>query len=120
MKSHVSVEQAQCPVCLTTFDTGTILLNRRLKPSMEHTTITHHKLCEKCEKLKADGFVALIELEREPRNGEHPLHAPRTGNVAHVRASAWPFGGEPPERMICVVEKGVIARLQAATSLSED
>lgn len=120
MKSHVSMEQAQCPVCLTIFDTGNILLDRRLKQGMEQRTVTHRALCEKCQKLKDDGFVALIELEREPRNGEHPLEIPRTGNVAHVRASAWPFAGEPPERMVCVVMKGVIAKLQAMTEKPSD
>lgn len=39
-KSHVSLEQHACLVCGTTFDTGAILLDKRLRASMERHTAT--------------------------------------------------------------------------------
>ena len=36
-KSHVSLEQHVCLVCGTAFDTGAILLDKRLRASMERT-----------------------------------------------------------------------------------
>ncbi len=39
-KSHVSLEQQLCLVCGTAFDTGNILLDRRLRASMKHQTTT--------------------------------------------------------------------------------
>lgn len=35
-KSHVSLEQHLCLVCSVTYDTGSILLDKRLRASMEH------------------------------------------------------------------------------------
>ena len=39
-KSHVSLEQHVCLVCGTAFDTGAILLDKRLRASMECHTAT--------------------------------------------------------------------------------
>src|SRR5450830_1148211 len=62
-KSHVSLEQHVCLVCGTRFDTGTILLDRRLRASMEHHTATGWGLCAEHQKLSDDGFVALVECD---------------------------------------------------------
>jgi uncharacterized protein (DUF1786 family) len=39
-KSHVSIEQHVCLICGSAFNTGAILLDRRLRASMEHHTAT--------------------------------------------------------------------------------
>lgn len=39
-KSHASLEQHVCLVCGTAFDTGRILLDKRLRACMEHHTTT--------------------------------------------------------------------------------
>jgi hypothetical protein len=39
-KSHVSQEQQLCLVCGTTFATGSLLLDRRLRASLKHHTMT--------------------------------------------------------------------------------
>ena len=44
-KSHVGMEQNVCPVCGKAFDTGTILLDRRLRNSLERKTVTGWSLC---------------------------------------------------------------------------
>ncbi len=44
-KLHVSLEQHVCLVCGTAFDTGAILLDKRLRASMERRTATGWGLC---------------------------------------------------------------------------
>ena len=39
-KSHVSMERRVCRVCGREYDTGAILLDRRLKKSMDRHTLT--------------------------------------------------------------------------------
>jgi hypothetical protein len=73
-KSYVSVEQAMCPVCGTHHDTG-VLLDCRLRNTLERTTVTHVALCPEHQKLYDDGYIALVEAE----------DAYRTGRVAHLK-----------------------------------
>ncbi len=119
-KSHVSLEQHACLVCGATFDTGNILLDRRLRASMERHTTTGWGLCAEHQKLADDGFVALVECDPQ-RSGSSggrlkPEQAYRTGRVAHIKRHAFiqvfnlPIEANPP----CVfVEPGVIEQLQA-------
>lgn len=115
MKSHVSLEQAQCPVCLAVFDTGTILFDKRLRQSMERNTVTHWEMCAEHKKLFDEGYIALVELTREPRGGEDVLCVPRTGQIAHIREAAWPkiMNVPAPPKKLCVVEPGVVGKVMA-------
>lgn len=115
MKSHVSLEQAQCPVCLAVFDTGSILLDKRLRPSMEKNTVTHWELCAEHKKLFDEGYIALVELTREPHGGEDVLRIPRTGQIAHIYEAAWPriMNVPVPPKKLCVVEPGVVGKVMA-------
>lgn len=119
-KSHVSLEQHACLVCGVTFDTGSILLDRRLRPSMEQRTTTGWGLCAEHQKLADDGFVALVECDPQRSGSQggrlNPEQAYRTGRVAHIKRHAFiqvfnlPIEARPP----CVfVEPGVIEQLQA-------
>ena len=123
-KSHVSLEQHVCLVCGTRFDTGTILLDRRLRASMEHHTATGWGLCAEHQKLSDDGFVALVECDPQrsgsPAGGGRvkPEQAYRTGRLAHLKREAFaqvfnvPIAADQP----CVfVEPGVIEQLQTMT-----
>ncbi|HHW2678374.1 hypothetical protein [Pseudomonas aeruginosa] len=56
-KSHVSLEQHVCLVCGTGFDTGAILLDKRLRASMERHTATGWGLCPEHQKLSDDGLL---------------------------------------------------------------
>ena len=49
-KSYVSIEQKQCPICGTLHDVG-ILLDRRLRDSMEQSTVTGYDLCPEHKEL---------------------------------------------------------------------
>ena len=62
-KSHVSMEQHVCLVCGVAFDTGAILLDKRLRASMERHTTTGWGLCAEHQKLADDDFVALVECD---------------------------------------------------------
>ena len=120
-KSHVSLEQHVCLVCGTRFDTGAILLDRRLRASMERHTATGWGLCPEHQKLSDEGFVALVECDPQrsgsPAGGGRvkPEQAYRTGRLAHLKREAFaqvfnvPIAADQP----CVfVEPGVIEQLQ--------
>ena len=121
-KSHVSLEQHVCLVCGVAFDTGSILLDKRLRASLERHTATGWGLCPEHQKLSDEGFVALVECDPQrsgssARNGNmKPEQAYRTGHQAHLRREVFarvfnvPIGVDQP----CVfVEPGVIEKLQA-------
>ena len=124
-KSHVSLEQHVCLVCGTRFDTGGVLLDRRLRASMERHTATGWGLCPEHQKLSDDGFVALVECDPQrsgsPAGGGRvkPEQAYRTGRLAHLKREAFaqvfdvPIAADQP----CVfVEPGVIVQLQTMTA----
>lgn len=106
-KSYVSMEQHQCPVCLSVFDTGNLLFDTRLKDRFAHHTLTGHSLCKACQEKKDAGYIALIEADETTRA--------RTGVVAHIRASVWPhvFNTSPPEGGIAMCGPDVMRLLQA-------
>ncbi|MGR4870273.1 ATPase [Variovorax sp. LARHSF232] len=124
-KSHVSLEQRVCLVCGASFDTGSILLDRRLRASMKRHTVTGWGLCAEHQKLSDDGFVALVECDPK-RSGSpsgngrmKPEQAYRTGRLAHLKREVFarvfnvPIAADQP----CVfVEPGVIEQLHAMVS----
>jgi len=127
-KSHVSLEQHVCLVCGTAFDTGAILLDKRLRASMNHHTTTAWSLCPEHQRLSDDGFVALIECDPE-RSGSaadgllKPEQAFRTGRLAHLRRSVFAHVFNVPieDTQACVfVEPGVIDRLQSMAASTAD
>jgi hypothetical protein len=93
-KSHVSMGQHKCPVCCKDYGSGEILLDRRLRNSLERHTVTGWgDLCPDCMKLHEDGYVALIacddELSDKTSDGNVKFDgAYRTGNVAHLKREA--------------------------------
>ncbi|WP_161961946.1 hypothetical protein [Xanthomonas campestris] len=44
-KSHVSMEQRVCPVCGSPHDTGSILLDKRMRARINEKTIVGRGLC---------------------------------------------------------------------------
>lgn len=120
-KSHVSLEQHVCLVCGAHFDTGAVLLDRRLRASMEHQTVTGWGLCPEHQKLFDDGFVALVECDPQ-RSGSQdggrmkPDQAYRTGRLAHLKRKVFARVFNVPiavNRPCVFVEPGVIDQLQS-------
>jgi len=121
-KSYVSLEQRVCVVCATPFDTGSILLDRRLHASMERHTTTGWGLCPEHERLRSEGFVALVECDPQ-RSGTRanggqmkPDQVYRTGRLAHLRREVFARVFDvaiAAEQPVVFVEPGVIEQLQA-------
>jgi hypothetical protein len=119
-KSHVSLEQHVCLVCGVAFDTGNLLLDKRLRASMERHTATGWGLCPEHQRLADDGFVALVECDPQrsgsPGGRLKPEQAYRTGRLAHLKRHVFTqvFNVPIEANQACVfVEPGVIEQLQA-------
>lgn len=120
-KSHVSLEQHVCLVCRASFDTGAILLDKRLRASMKRHTATGWGSCPEHQKLSDDGFVTLVECDPK-RSGASasaarmkPEQAYRTGRLAHLKRELFAkvFNVPIEADQACVfVEPGVIEQLQ--------
>jgi len=65
MKSYVSMERKKCGVCGKDYDSGSILLDRRLKESMERHTLTGWGMCEEHQKLKDAGYIAIVGVDEK-------------------------------------------------------
>lgn len=113
-KSYVSAEQKQCAVCGELYSTNSILFDRRVKNSLEPTTVTGLGLCEEHQKLKDDGYVALIEM----------IGSERTGKVMHIRKEVLSelITIPVPEHMVMLVvtEAFVAIELMYKKALSGD
>lgn len=57
-KSHVGMETNQCVVCGKEYETGAILLDKRLRASLERRVCTGLGVCDKCKK---PGYTFLFE-----------------------------------------------------------
>ena len=126
-KSHVSLEQHVCLVCGTAFDTGAILLDKRLRASMNRYTVTGWGLCVEHQKLADDGFVALVECDPRrsgsPGGRLKPEQAYRTGRLAHIKRHVFAqvFNVLIEANQACVfVEPGVIEQLQSMVAPAVD
>lgn len=88
-KSHVSMQMKICLVCCNKYSAA-ILLDRRMKDSLEPETLTGYGLCDEHNKLFGDGYIALIGIDESKSTVETngnilPHNAYRTGNVIHVK-----------------------------------
>ena len=126
-KSYVSLEQHVCLVCGATFDTGNLLLDKRLRQSMTMHTTTGWGLCTEHQQMFSEDFVALVECDPQrsgnPSGHLKPEQAYRTGRVAHVKREAFARLFDVPitDDQACVfVEPGVIDQLQAMVDAPSD
>ena len=112
-KSHVGMGFSLCPVCGTKHD-EVVLLDKSLRNSLDKDNFMGWALCPEHERLRAEGYIALIEVRNEPKGLKD---ADRTGAIAHIRAEAWPriFNQPLPDKGITFVQEGVIAQLQSHT-----
>lgn len=94
-KSYVSMEQRVCPVCGITHshDCG-ILLDRRLKDSMESKTTTGFGMCEEHDKQSKEGYIHLVVIDPDKSDAQgkervKPEDAYRTGRICSIRKEAF-------------------------------
>lgn len=89
-KSHVSMAQRICVVTGEKFDTGEILLDKRLRNSLERNTVTGWGISPEVQEKLDDGFVAVVGVNREKSTKEDdgsitPAGAYRTGHIGYVK-----------------------------------
>lgn len=120
-KSHVTMEQHICKVCGKIFDTGSILIDRRLNAVFERFTVTGYSLCPDDQKKFDDGYVALVVVSNMPASGNtmQPRNAKPIGVVAHVKRDVARkiFNVSIPDDLEMVyVEPGVITKFEEMMS----
>jgi len=124
-KSYVTMEQNVCPVCCKSFDTGSLLLDTRMRETFDRHTTTGMAPCPECQKLADDGYVALIGCE-PPADGADttsPADAVRTGDVIHMRREVFAhmFSAAPPESFPMVfIEPEVVDMIKAHAAGQRD
>jgi len=115
-KSYVTMEQKQCVVCGELYDTGALLLDKRLRKVFDTCTVTSPGLCPEHQRLADDGYIALIETTDD--TGEY-----RTGNIAHVRKDAFnelfSVTLDKDASPIVFVEDGIINKLGELNASTE-
>ena len=89
-KSYVSMGMHICPICGKKHEANEILLDRRIKDSLERETITGYGLCEECKKNTDKGYVALVSIDAEksetnPDGTINISSAYRTGKLLFLR-----------------------------------
>jgi hypothetical protein len=86
-KSHVSLERHLCLVCGAEYDTGAILLDRRLRASLDRHTTTGWGLCPEHRRLCDEGFVALVECDpaRSAVSRPRPTDLSRSRRIEDVQ-----------------------------------
>ncbi len=90
MKSYVSLEAFIDPITGEKHNYGGgILLDRRVKDTLEHETITGYAYSEDTQSKIDDGYIALVECEDQKDNIQTlKVHEPlRTGTIVWMRKS---------------------------------
>ena len=120
-KSHVSMERCVCLICGIHYDTGAILLDRRLRASMERYMTTGWGLCPEHRKMHEQGYIALVECDLEKSeqlsadDRAKPEGMYRTGRIAHLKREVFIklFKDTAEADRPCVfVDHAIIERLQ--------
>lgn len=126
-KSYVTMEQHICEVCGNPYDTGALLLDKSLRQRFDRYTVTAWGgMCPEHQKLKDDGFIALIEVD-ESKSRVHgdtvkQQNACRTGTIVHIREAVWDqiFNLPAPEGKIAFIPMEVTTMLQKITGENDE
>ena len=116
-KSHVSMEKKICIVCAKEYETNAILLDKRLRASLERYTVTGMGMCDADRKKSEDGYIALIAIDPEKSepsgNRVHSDKAYRTGEICHIRDRAFNdiFDVEIPAGRFLFIDQAVVDQL---------
>lgn len=82
--NYVAIGQHICPVCCETFDSGEILIHKHLRNIPDDKRVTDVSLCPKDKEKYDEGYAALIEVTKVPRDRSE-LFMHRTGRIAYVK-----------------------------------
>ena len=130
----VALTHLACPICLCNSE-STIALNTKLnKKSADNVrelhgkTVALGKVCDDCQKMLDDGFIALVEVDETKSNISKGTtetlkqeNAYRTGNMAWLKqyVANQIFNTELKTNMV-FVQQGVIDAINAMVDNNED
>jgi len=85
MKSHVTMEQKVCPACGKPFDTGAILLDRKVRQVFDNKTVTGFSFCPDDQAKIDEGYVILVAIDKEKSTDFSASGVYRTGAIAYIK-----------------------------------
>jgi hypothetical protein len=104
------------------YDTGSLLMDKRMKDTFERHTLTGPGCCGDCTTKKDDGYIACVECDADKSNAEidgsqetmKHEDAFRTGQITWVRESAWlnMFNVPVPPNNVCFIDEEAAKLLQ--------
>ena len=97
MKSHVGMGYDVCPICGTKHN-ETVLLDKRLKQTLERDNFTGFSLCPPCEELKEE-YVAIVIITNDEKSKVTLQTANRTGEIIRIKHEAFKniFNADPQD-----------------------
>lgn len=120
-KSHVGLKEHACQMCGNTHAVG-VLLDRRLRKSLEQHNVTGWSPCPECQKMIDDGYVALVGVNPDGASSTLNLEdADRTGDLIWIRASVFEhvFNVPLPEKHMAFIEPATVAWLHEQEAEAE-
>ena len=89
-KSHVGMSAKICPVTGKQWEDGAILLDTRLKKSLDRINLTGYEICPEVKKQLDKGFLALVVIDASKsdflaNDNLKPEGAYKTGEIIYVR-----------------------------------
>lgn len=84
-KDYVSLDTKVCPVCVKKHSVG-VLLNTRLRKTLERNTVTGWEYCPECQTNIENGYIAFVSVDIEKSiRSSNVEGAYRTGRIAWLR-----------------------------------
>lgn len=83
------MEQKQCPICGKIEDTGSLLLDKRLRKQFDYKTLTGFGMCKECEEFSKE-YLTLIVCKNmhDKRTTLKVEEADRTGELIRIKYGA--------------------------------
>ena len=117
-------------ICIVTgkkYQDGAIILDSRMKPSLEKDTVTGYGISPEIEQKINSGYIVLVEVDMSKSGVSltdtiNPENAYRTGSVMYVKKNRFGlfFNVDPPEGKIAYVPKEVIDLIKEKTGYVQD
>lgn len=112
-KSYVGMGYEVCPVC-GIHHTETVLLDKRLKDTLEQSNCTGTSFCHVHQEQHNNGYIFLLEVTNEGEGAVlKPAEAKRTGNYAAIKREVFNqiFDIDINDKPIAFVQVGVLDAL---------
>lgn len=88
-KSFVTMEQKMCPICGKEFDSGALLLDKRMSKKFDMKTTTGYQPCSVCQNKIDEGYIALVVADPKKSTSTNGIlkleNAYRTGEIIWMK-----------------------------------